>query len=193
MNHSYRDWILSAMALLLVSVGTWSLAAAGNTAPRRIISLAPSITETLFALGAGSQVVGATQHCIYPAEAKKLPRVEGYYDPSLESMIRLRPDLVILPPEIYETGRQLGRLHVPVLVVNQRSMAGVVSSFVQLGQVAGCEAQGGHMAAELWQACQAARASRARGARPRVLLVLSRDYGVRQLREAYVAGRGAVR
>lgn len=61
----------------------------------RIVSLAPSITESLFAMGFGGNVAGITDYDLYPEEVKRLQKVGGYYDPSLEKILVLKPDLVI--------------------------------------------------------------------------------------------------
>ena len=61
----------------------------------RIVSMAPSITETLFALGLDDRVVGVTQYCDYPPEAQSKPCVGGYLNPNYEAVVSLRPDLVI--------------------------------------------------------------------------------------------------
>lgn len=66
----------------------------GGEPPRRIISLAPSITEILFSLGLGDQIIGVTTFCDYPEEAKKKPKVGGMWNPSLEAILTLKPDLV---------------------------------------------------------------------------------------------------
>jgi len=64
--------------------------------PQRIISLAPAATEMLFALGLGDRIVGVTNFCDYPAEAKKKPKVGGMSNPSLEAVVSLKPDIVVL-------------------------------------------------------------------------------------------------
>ena len=61
---------------------------------RRVVSLTPNTTEALFAIGAGSQVVGRSRYCDFPPEAMGLPVVGGYVDPSLEAILALSPDLV---------------------------------------------------------------------------------------------------
>ncbi|MDD2516910.1 MAG: ABC transporter substrate-binding protein [Synergistales bacterium] len=71
------------------------VAADQGPAPDRIVSLAPSITESLFAIGAGERVVGVTDHDVFPEEVKVIPSVGGYYDPSLERILALSPQLVI--------------------------------------------------------------------------------------------------
>jgi iron complex transport system substrate-binding protein len=64
--------------------------------PQRIISLAPAATEMLFALGLGDRIVGVTSFCDYPAEAGKKPKVGGMSNPSLEAIVSLKPDIVVL-------------------------------------------------------------------------------------------------
>jgi iron complex transport system substrate-binding protein len=64
---------------------------------QRIVSLAPSVTETLFAIGAGAQVVGVSQYCDYPPAARKLPRVGTFLTPNIEAIAALRPTVVIGP------------------------------------------------------------------------------------------------
>src|SRR3990172_8997990 len=66
------------------------------SSPRRIVSLAPSTTEILFALGLGDRTVGVTSFCDYPEEAKKKPKVGGMSNPSLEAIVSLKPDIVVL-------------------------------------------------------------------------------------------------
>jgi len=66
------------------------------SSPRRIVSLAPSTTEILFALGLGDRIVGVTSFCDYPEEAKKKPKIGGMSNPSLEAVITMKPDLVVM-------------------------------------------------------------------------------------------------
>ena len=80
--------------------------------PRRIISLAPNITEILFALGLGDRVVGVTSFCDYPEEAKKKTKIGGMSNPSLEEVVSLKPDIVVMttdgnPKEFEERLRSL--------------------------------------------------------------------------------------
>lgn len=168
------------------------VSASAADAPQRIVSLAPSITETLFAIGAGSRVVGVTEFCSFPAEAGRLPKVGGYYDPNYEAILALRPDLVVLLPESAEHRRKLAALRIPTLTVEQHSLAGVLDSFILLGQVCGCEA-GAACWIRNFQDELAGLQRRVRGgATPKVLLVLGRDYGSGRIQEAYVAGRGEI-
>src|SRR5690348_3533883 len=71
------------------SVRTVNAAPADN--PKRIVSLAPSVTETIFALGLGDRLVGVTTYCDYPAAAKQLPKIGSFTNPSLEAIVARRP------------------------------------------------------------------------------------------------------
>ncbi len=86
---------ITVIALVLFLFG---IAAAADSVipPRRIVSLAPSMTEILYALGLGDNIVGVTTFCDYPEEAKKKPKIGGMSNPSLEAVISLKPDMVVL-------------------------------------------------------------------------------------------------
>jgi iron complex transport system substrate-binding protein len=92
---------------------SWSTFAEEITSmPKRIVSLAPSTTEILFSLGLGDRIVGVTTFCDYPEEAKAKPKIGGMSNPSLEAIITLKPDLVVMtmdgnPREVEERLRSL--------------------------------------------------------------------------------------
>ena len=69
-----------------------------TTTPARIVSMAPSLTEILFALGLGDRVVGVTSYCDYPPEARERAQIGGFVNPSVEAVLALEPDLVIVSP-----------------------------------------------------------------------------------------------
>jgi iron complex transport system substrate-binding protein len=145
--------------------------------PARIVSLAPSITETLFAVGAGDRVVGVTAHCDYPAEAATREKVGGYDSPSVEAVLRLSPDLVIAPEEgmLAAAVGQLRRVGVRVEAVRVASLDDLYAAVERIGALAGREGAGRALAADLRRRTAAVGA--AVGARPRVraLLVVDHD------------------
>ncbi|WP_026224868.1 cobalamin-binding protein [Methyloversatilis thermotolerans] len=106
---------------------------------RRIVSLAPHVTELLFAAGAGAQVVGATQYSDWPEAAKAVPRVGGYTSVDMEAVVALKPDLVIA----WKSGNRnqqydrLQKLGIPVYVNEPRSLEDVARSLEQFGRLAG--------------------------------------------------------
>jgi iron complex transport system substrate-binding protein len=105
------------------------------SAPMRIVSLAPSVTETLFALGAGPEVVGVSQYCDYPPEVRGLPRVGSFLTPNLEAIIALRPTLVIglgLSSDVRQL-HALRSMGYPVLLVTDGSLAEIEKSIRTVG------------------------------------------------------------
>jgi iron complex transport system substrate-binding protein len=106
---------------------------------RRVVSLAPSLTESLFAIGAGDRVVGRTTFCDYPAGALRVPSVGGMTNPSIESIIACHPDLIVVSMEgnTRDDFPRLLSLGVPVYVSNPRTLAGIYHSLDHLGLLMG--------------------------------------------------------
>ena len=116
--------------------------------PQRIVSLAPSITETLFALGLGDRVVGVTEHCDYPAEAQDKPSVGGYFTTSLEAIVAQEPDVVFTDGHD-PVGAQLEALGITLVVLQPQDIAGVLSDIMLVGQVTGTEREADELINEL--------------------------------------------
>lgn len=121
--------------LFLVMQGCVQKQASRSESTQRIVSLAPSITETLFALGLGNRIVGVTSYCVYPAEAKNIENVGGYADANLEKIVAMHPDLVVLSREHEKQRTYLDRFHVRTLTVDDATCASVCSSFAEIGRV----------------------------------------------------------
>ena len=103
--------------------------------PERVVCLAPSLTETVYALGLGAVVVGVTDFTDYPSEAKTKPSVGGLTDASLEKIISLHPDLVLAMAEINreETVDELEHVAIPVYVVSPQALQGIMASIQHIG------------------------------------------------------------
>lgn len=160
-------------------------------APQRIISLAPSITETLYALGLGDRVVGVSAFCTYPEAVNGLPRVGDFFNPNLEAIIRLKPDLVILLDSSADFSERLRSLQIPVLMVRQESVEDVLDSFVRIGEACGVPEEGRELADTLRRSLQQGRvdAARAEEERPRVLIAVGHEPGPDGYRQVFIAGR----
>ena len=106
---------------------------------RRIVSLAPSVTETLFALDLGDRIVGDTDFCDYPAEAKKKPHVGGAVNPSVEAVAALHPDIVIASREINraDSVRSLEQIGIPVYATDPHTVDQVLLSTERLADLLG--------------------------------------------------------
>jgi ABC-type Fe3+-hydroxamate transport system substrate-binding protein len=104
--------------------------------PHRVICLMPSVTDTVFALGAADDVVGISDYTKYPAEALKKPSVGDLIKPSIETVLSLHPDLVIglQPAGPLESTEELERLGIPVFLVSPHGIAGILHSVESIGQ-----------------------------------------------------------
>lgn len=113
----------------------------------RVVSLAPSITESLFAIGAGGCLAGVTTYCDYPPAVSSVPRVGGMTNPSIEKIVSLRPDLVVVSMEgnTREDFTTMTALGVPVFVTNPRTLSGISRSLEQLGELTGHRAEAGRL------------------------------------------------
>jgi len=107
--------------------------------PRRIVSLAPSVTETLFALGAAEQVVGVTDQCNDPPQARALPKVGGMIKPDWESILHLHPDLLVATTAGNDAGliAQADDLKLPLYFTDARDLDGLSRSITRLADVTG--------------------------------------------------------
>ncbi|MDT4761588.1 ABC transporter substrate-binding protein [Sphaerochaeta sp. PS] len=134
----------SLLLVLLVIVGLSTILTAQplmekkNQGPDtlRIVSLSPNVTETLFALGAGDLLAGRTDYCNYPQEAEKLPSIGTLYNPSLEKLISLQPDLAISSAFVSDEMLQsLEKAGIEVLALNeQETFAGTYSLIRKIAQ-----------------------------------------------------------
>jgi len=142
--------------------------------PKRIVSLVPSVTEILYALNAEPLLVGVTDFCDFPPEAKRQPKVGGMVAPSLEAIIALKPDLVIATTEgtREDTFTQLSRVGVPVYLVAAHHVADATSLMRRLGELTGRERAAGPLVARLEQRIEAVKKAVLPLARLRVLYVL---------------------
>jgi len=162
--------------------------AATDPPPQRIVSLAPSLTETLFALGLGERVVGVTRYCAYPPQALELPKVGGHLDPSYEALLALQPDLVVLIPSSDEIERRLESLGVRVLRVDQHDVEGVLDSITLLATACGVPERGAILRASLDERMRKVAARIAGEPRPRAVVVVGHDVGGGVVRSVWAAG-----
>ena len=156
---------------------------------RRIVSLAPSITEILFALGLGDKVVGVTHYCDFPPEALTKTKVGGYYDPNYEAIVALRPDLVIMLTEHEEPKRYLGQLGLNVLMVNHKSISGILNSLMAIGKACGAEQNVTSVVRDLRERMERIRQKTDGMPRSKVMVSVGRNMGSGSLKDVYISGR----
>ena len=162
--------------LLLVLFFAW-VASAHGEAPQRIVSTAPSLTETLFALGLGSHVVGVSQYCEWPPEVKALPRVGSYVQPNVEAIVRLRPDLVLLERASNQVPERLKSFGIASAEVPHGTLADTFAAVRAIAQAAGVPERGDALVTRMQAGIDAVRAKAARGAKVRVLMIVDRQPG----------------
>ena len=176
MMASARGWALGASAIAALAV-VLALAAApaAQQAPRRIISLVPSATEMLFAMGAGPRVAAVSSYDRFPPEVQRLPRVGALVDPDVERILSLRPDLVVAYASQVDLLAQLTRAGIPVYTCRHGSLADITAAMRELGSRVGLAADAGRAAADVERGLADVRASVAGRPRPRTLLVIGRE------------------
>ena len=108
----------------------------------RIVSMTPSMTETLFALGLGKNVVGVSRFCAYPPEVQSIAKVGGLMDPDLEAIVRLSPTCVVMQQNSTDIGSKLENINIPVKYVKANTLSEVLDSFADLGRTFGKEKHG---------------------------------------------------
>ena len=162
------------------------LQVSGTPIPKRIVSLVPSLTEMLFAIGAGPQVVGVSSYDTYPPEAKSRPRVGALLDPDVERIFSLRPDLVLTYASQTSFEAQLGRAGIRSFSYRHGGIDVVLGTLRRLGAVTGHEALANRKAEEIQAQLNAIRMKVRGRNRPRVMLVFARPPG--SLQQLFAAG-----
>jgi iron complex transport system substrate-binding protein len=124
--------------------------------PERIISLSPSNTEILFALGLADKVVGVTDYCNYPPEAQEKPSTGGFSTPNIEEVVALSPDL-ILATSIHEKRiiPQLEGRGMTVFALNPKTLDEVLESITLVGEITGKDEEASQLVAEMWNRVRA--------------------------------------
>ena len=180
--------------LALLGLAACLRAAGPAAAPRRVVSLVPSLSETAAALGAEEQLVGRSRYCRHPPSLLRLPELGGYLDPAWERLLALEPDLVLLTPESRDTRRRLEQLGLPVLALPQNRLEEALRGIPALGRALGRARRGEELEDSLRRALKplrgALRPSRG-GSGPSVLLVADRSPEPGAPRDLWVIGRGS--
>ena len=146
----------------------------------------PSVTEILFAIGAGPQVVAVSSYDSYPPQVAALPRIGGLLDPNVERMLSLKPDLVVVYDTQVDLLAQLARAGIPTFSFKHRGLPDILRAIRDVGRVAGRAAEADRVARDVEARLNAVRQRVAARPRPRTLLVMGRDPFA--LRNIYASG-----
>ncbi len=135
----YSSWFcLRVVLFVIVCFSQASMAEAKPASfPQRIVSLSPSITEIVYALGGGDRLVGVTPYCDYPAAARLLPKVGGLYDPNIEVILGLKPDLIIAPIEHSFSQKKIVLNKSKIVFVKQETVSEILESIRTIAEPLG--------------------------------------------------------
>jgi len=176
--------LLALMAVIATLSATPRAAQAQR--PSRIISLIPAVTEMLFAIGAGQQLVAVSSFDEYPHEVKTLERVGALLDPNLERILALKPDLVIVYGSQEDLIAQLTRAGIPIFSYRHAGLAGVTVTITQVGDRVGRSGEAATLVRQIDERMADIKRRIAGRPRPRTLLVFGREQG--SLRGLYASG-----
>ena len=164
----------------------------------RIVSMAPNLTEILFAMGLGDKVIAVSSDSDYPPAADKLPKTGTFWQPDLEAVVALRPTLVVTLgfQQQAQMADKLRSLHIPALTVHIESIEGLMEAIGSIGRATGREAQA-HSLLDSMQSRMAQLNNQCAGrSKPRVLWVIQRSplrvAGVTTFINEYLTRLGAV-
>jgi len=149
--------------------------AAPQAVPRRVISLVPAVTEMLYAIGAGPQVVAVSSFDAYPPDVAALPRVGALLDPNVERILSLKPDLVLVYGSQTDLKQQLARAKIQVFDYRHAGLADIPVTIRALGERTGHVSQAADVASGIERGLQEIRRTVAGRLRPKTLLVFGRE------------------
>lgn len=155
----------------------------------RVISLSPSVTETLFALDVDSLLVGVTRYCNYPPRARTIQQVGGFLDPNLEIIVSLRPDLVIALKEYDDLASKLEKLNISTLIVDHQSISGIIESYSLIGSRLGAETKSDSLRREHEELMRAVLRKTVGLYHPTTLISIGHSDQPKVIRNVYVAAQ----
>jgi iron complex transport system substrate-binding protein len=176
----------ACMLALVLSLALPGMPGAAQGPPARIISLIPAVTEMLFAIGAGPQVIAVSSFDEYPPEARQLQRVGALLDPDLEKILALRPDLVIVYATQTDLLEQLDRAKIATFSYKHAGLSDVTVTIREIAARVGREREAREAISRIDQQMAEIRRRVAGRPRPRTLIVFGRE--ALALRGIYASG-----
>jgi iron complex transport system substrate-binding protein len=142
-----------------------------NVAPQRIVSLSPNLTEIVFALGLGDKVVGVSNNCDWPVEAKQKPKMGTFWQPNTEVILAAKPDLVVCESFLQhkEVAETLKRSGINALSLRIESIEEFYSAILSIGQAANCQDKAEPLVANIKNAIDQIRAKSSSARKVKVL------------------------
>ena len=148
-----------------------------TAAPQRIVSTGPSITEILFALGLGPKVVGVTDYCNYPPEARKIQRIGTWMTPNMEAILETRPDLVIVQKTSIHDDARFKAMSLRTVLVRLDSLDGIARAITAIGAATDTQTRAAQLIARINRELDAVRKRVAGRSPARVMFIVGRTPG----------------
>lgn len=191
-----RKKVWFAIAVVLVFVACFALQRHTSTREldgaseqyKRIVTMAPSTGEVVYAIGQGSKLVGVSRFMKYPKEADSLAKVGGYLDVDFEALLRLEPDLVILLEAQSALQSKLEKLGIATLSVNHMSVGGILESIGQIGECIGAAGESNKLVEEIEGRMQGIAVGHVDQEKRKVLISIGRTRGEGKVQSITAAG-----
>ena len=178
---------LLIVIFLLVSCSTKEAKKVENTVPcQRIVSTAPSITETLFDLGLGENIVGVTENCHYPEEVKSKAKIGKAFDINVEAVAALKPDTVFVLSAYGELAGKLQSLGIKTVVVEQSTVRGFIDSIDVFGKTCSIEEKTAKFKEKF---IPYLKEKAVKNSEKKVMILVGRDYESSSVKDAYIVGK----
>ncbi len=178
-------WV--SLLRLLVFLAAFALAASA-AGPERIISASPSITEMLYALGLGDRVVAVTTFCHFPPEVRDKPKIGTYLRPSMETIVALQPDLIVLLQEHGSLVDRLKSTGLETLALSHNDLDGIYDSIRTIAEATGTQPRAAELISEMQERLVAVRRQTAGRERRSTMFIVGRTPGT--IADLVIVGKG---
>jgi iron complex transport system substrate-binding protein len=171
MRRMGRRAMALAVAFIVVMISrSWAA-----SAPQRIVSIIPAVTEMIFAMGDGARIAGVSSFDRFPPEVSRITRVGALLDPDVERILSLKPDLVVVYNTQTELKQRLDRARIPYYSYEHRTLADITMTVRAIGTRIGSGPRAERLAGDIERRIAAIRSSVSKLPRPRTLLVFERE------------------
>jgi len=167
---------LKALFLLLVHFNLFAI--------ERIVALSPAVNEIIFSLGEGDKIVGNTDYCRFPSSSQSIAKVGGYFTPSLEKILVLKPDIVIMQDNNAATAEKLKQLGIRTMVFKINTLASIRKAIFDIGKLLGREKNAATLVTSIDRSVQSLR-----GITKNKRILIPIGYYTDLSKEVYIAGQ----
>jgi len=181
--------VIAIIAIMFSNTEPQQTVSVSDNMPKRVISISPSITEMAYAIGLGDNMIAVSDYCDFPAAANLLPKVGGFINPNIEAIVRLKPDLVMLPLSNSRLIKKLDQLGINSLTIDSSNIKSIKNSILTMGKLTGHEQQASQVISEFEQTAEIIHQKIQNETTPSVLLVMGHSKNSANVGNIFVAGQ----